>query len=154
MFLFELKRSPFSNVPSIVFSLSFSPPKLFPHSRSITSLSMLYRYFPGKFSAESHPLVPRGLTFPYNMRRITHIVASHLYSLRIPLVKCKLHSSRFLPHTAILCNRHPIKSFFTHDNLNMFKYRLNLCLPHICTYNVPVTLYTSTSSCSRMNITE
>lgn len=57
---------------------------------------MLYRFFLGNRSYELNLLVSPVLTFAARSRHATHIVSNDPYIPGILLVRCKLHSNRFL----------------------------------------------------------
>ena len=75
------------------------------HHRNVTSLSLFYRYYFGRYSSEQDQLVrffSRGRSTHYSDRLLD-------YSVRIPRCYKEVYVSSFFPHTARLWNSLPIE---------------------------------------------
>ena len=83
------------------------------HRRNVTSLSLFYRYYFGRFSSELAQLVP--LTFSRG-RSTRYSERFHHFSVTIPRCYKDIYVNSFFPLTANLLNSLPIKCFpLTYD---------------------------------------
>ena len=92
------------------------------HRRNVASLSLFYRYYFGKRSAQLAQMIP----LPFSRGRSTrHSDRLHDFSVTIPRCYKDVYVSSFFPHTARLWNSLPIECFPLTYNLNGFKSRIN-----------------------------
>lgn len=91
------------------------------HRRNLAILSLLYRYFHGKYSHEIHYFVPPIQTFISTYAK--YAGSNHLHSLRIPFTRRKFDVDDFFSRTASLWKRILRESFSDHYNSNLFMSR-------------------------------
>ena len=92
------------------------------HRRCVASLSLFYRYYFGKCSAELASSVPLPLTFTRVTRSATF---SNSFQVTQPRVRTDSHVSSFFPKTAALWNKLPAPTFPLTYNLQAFKENVN-----------------------------
>ena len=92
------------------------------HRRNVSSLSLFYRYYFGRWPSELAQLVP----LPYSRRRSTRYSDRlHDFSVTIPRRYKDVYVHIFFPWTARLWKSLPIESFPLTYDLNGFKSRMN-----------------------------
>ena len=92
------------------------------HRRCVASLSLFYRYYFGKCSAEIASSVPLPLTFA----RVTRFATfSNSFQVTQPRLRTDAHGSSFFPRTAALWNKLPASAFPHTYNLQTFKKNIN-----------------------------
>ena len=92
------------------------------HRRSVTSLSLFYRYYFGRCSSELAELVP--LTFSRG-RSTRYSDRLHDFSATIPICYKDIYVNSFFPRTAKLWNFLPIECFPLTYDLGGFTFRIN-----------------------------
>ena len=92
------------------------------HCRNVASLSLFYRYYFGRCSAELAQLVP--ISFP-RRKSTRYSDRLHYFSVIIPRCYKDVYVNSFFPRTARLWNSLPIECFLFTYNLNGFKSRIN-----------------------------
>ena len=106
--------------PSLAASL-----ELLAHHRNAVSLSLFYRYYFGRCSAELAELVP----LSYSQGRSTRYSDRlHNFSVTIPRCYKDAYINSFFPRTARLWNSLPIECFPLTYDFSSFKSRINLYL--------------------------
>ena len=92
------------------------------HRRNLASLSLLYRYYFGRYSSELAQLVP----LPYSRGRSTRYSDRlHDFSVTIPRCYKDVYVNSFFPRTARLWNSLPIECFPLTYDLSGFKSRIS-----------------------------
>ena len=92
------------------------------HRRNVASLSLFYRYYFGRCSAELAQLVP----FPFSRGRSTRYSDRlHDFSVSIPRCYKDVYFNSFFSCTAKLWNSLPIECFPLTYDLSGFKFRIN-----------------------------
>ena len=92
------------------------------HRRDVASLSLFYKYYHGRCSAELLSLVPP----PKVAKRVTRLSAnSHPFTVAVPTCKKSFYSSSFFPRTSVLWNSLPLSCFPDSYDLHSFKSRAN-----------------------------
>ena len=92
------------------------------HRRNVANLSLLYRYYFGRYSSELCQLV----LLPYSQWRSSRYSDRLLdFSVLIPRCQKDVHVNSFFPCAARLWNSLPIKSFPLTYDLIEFKSRIN-----------------------------
>ena len=92
------------------------------HCRNVASLSLFYRYYFGRCSAELAELVP----LPYSRGRSTRY-SDRLHDFSVTILRCykDVYVNSFFPHTARLWNSLPTECFPLTYDLSGFKSRIN-----------------------------
>ena len=103
--------------PSLVASLE----PLF-HHRNVTSLSLFYRYYLGRYSSELAQLVPLPFSHGWSTR-----YSDRLHDFSVTISRCykDVYVSRFFPRTARLWNSVPVECFPLTYDLSGFKSRIS-----------------------------
>ena len=113
------------------------------HHRNVVSLSLFYRYYFGRCSAELAELVP----LPYSRGRSTHYSDKlHDFSVTIPRCYKDVYVNSFFPRTARLWNSLPIECFALTYDLSGFKSRINRYLLTVSSFKIDF-LYDLTFLC-------
>ena len=89
--------------------------------RKVASLSLFYRYYFGRCSAELSDCVPPPLRRPRSTRQA---LASHKYCVELGNPRLGCYSGSFFPSTSRLWNSLPESIFPSHYNLSQFKRRV------------------------------
>ena len=97
------------------------------HRRIVASLSLFYKYYHAKCSAELADLVPPRRV---NVRTTRFSERLHKYDVRPPLCKRNFYQLSFFPRTASLWNSLPPNCFPPQYNIGVFKSRVNRVLLH------------------------
>ena len=97
------------------------------HRRNVASLSLFYKYYHAKCSAELADLVPPRRV---NVRTTRFSERLHKYAVRPPLCKMNFYQFSFFPRTASLWNSLPPDCFPPQYNIGVFKSRVNRVLLH------------------------
>ena len=92
------------------------------HCQNVASLSLLYRYYFGRYSSELVQLVP----LPYS-RGWSTCYSDRLHDSSVTIPRCykDVYANSFFPRTARLWNSLPIECFPLTYDLNGFKFRIN-----------------------------
>ena len=91
------------------------------HHCDVVSLSLFYKYYHGRCSAELLSLVP-----PKVAKHVTRLSAnSHPFTVVVPTCKKSFYSSSFFPRTSVLWNSLPLSCFPDSYDLHSFKSRAN-----------------------------
>lgn len=97
------------------------------HRRAVSCLSLFYRYYHGRCSAELALAVPVPRTFSRSTRAAS---SNNPYSVSVPRCRTEVYKSSFFPRTAVLWNKLSLRSFPLSFDLQRFKVnvnRLDLC---------------------------
>ena len=95
------------------------------HRRCVSALSLFYRYYFGKCSAELASSVPLPLVFA----RVTRAESlCNPFRVTISRNRTSAHSTSFFPRTGDLWNQLPPNCFPTSYNLQLFKRNINQLL--------------------------
>ena len=96
--------------------------ELLAHCRNVASLSLFYRYYYGRRSAELAQLVP----LPFSRGRSTRY-SDRLYDFSVTIPRCykDVYGNSFFPRTARLWNSLSVEYFPLTYNLNGFKSRID-----------------------------
>jgi hypothetical protein len=90
--------------------------------REVAALSLFYRYYFGRCSAELHNCIPPPLVRPRSTRQATQ---SHKYSVVLYQTRIERYSKSFFPATSVRWNKLPEELFPVEYNLNIFKSNIN-----------------------------
>ena len=90
--------------------------------RNVTSLSLSYRYYFGRYSSEHAQLIP----LPFSRGRSTRY-SDRLLDFSVTILRCykDIYVNSFFPRTGRLGNSLPIECFSLMYDLNGFKSRIN-----------------------------
>ena len=114
------------------------------HRRIVASLSLLYRYYLGRFSSELAQLV----SFPFFRERSTSYSGRlHDFPVTIPRCYKDFYVNSFFPRTATLWNSLPIECFPLTYDLNSFKSRVNRHLLTVGSFLVTAYLVVAVQPC-------